>query len=183
MLRLLYAIVLGLVGAGIVHIAVLLMLPSYSERDIWSRLSAVAGPYAVVRLDSNALGGRSPAPANPFLVPAACRFDLADGPVRVQSPDTIPFWSLAIYDNNGLNVFSITDRTATDRVLDIVTLSTEQMQQVRSGVPDELGRSVFIETGLEEGIVLVRVFAPDETWRGVVDAFLNEMSCSPVVLD
>jgi len=38
--RLLYAVVLGLVGAAIVHIAVLFLLPRLSERDAWSRLAA-----------------------------------------------------------------------------------------------------------------------------------------------
>jgi len=183
MLRLFYVILLGLVGAGMVHIAILFMLPSYSERDIWSRLSAVAAPYAVVNLGPEALRDNAPAPRNPFLLPAACRFDLADGPVHVQSPQTVPFWSVSIYNEDGLNIFSISDRTATDRVLDFVILTTAQMQVIRSGIPSELGRSVFIETDAEEGIALVRVFAPDETWQGVAAAFVAELSCRPVALD
>ncbi|WEX07742.1 DUF1254 domain-containing protein [Chelativorans sp. AA-79] len=182
MLKLVYAVLLGLVGAAIVHLVVLFMLPAYSERDIWSRLSAVAAPYAVVQLDSDALGEPA-ATQNPFLVATACRFDLGDGPVHVRSSGAVPFWSLSIYDDNGLNVFSVSDRAGSGSALDFVALNSAQMQQVRSGVPDELGRSVFVETSAEKGIVLVRVFLPDDTWRGVVDAFLGDLSCRPVALD
>jgi len=35
--RLFHAVLLGLVGAGIVHIVVLLLVPEFSERDAWSR--------------------------------------------------------------------------------------------------------------------------------------------------
>ena len=38
-----YAVLLGLVGAGIVHIAVLLLVPQFSERDAWSRLAMASG--------------------------------------------------------------------------------------------------------------------------------------------
>ncbi|WP_309084095.1 DUF1254 domain-containing protein [Chelativorans sp.] len=179
MLRLLYALLLGLLGAGIVHIAILFMLPAHSERDIWSRLSAAAPPYAMVRLGPNRLGGEIPAPVNPFLTAAACRFDLADGPVHVEAEGAVPFWSMSIYDSNGLNVFSISDRTAADGALDVVALDPGQMQRIRGELPAEFAQSVFIETGVEEGIVLVRAFVPDETWQGVVGRFFSGLSCTP----
>ena len=56
MLRLAYAVLLGLFGAGIVHIVALLMVPSFSERDAWSRLAETSGPYRMTRLDSAASG-------------------------------------------------------------------------------------------------------------------------------
>jgi uncharacterized membrane protein len=42
MLRLFYILLIGIVGAGIVHIAVLLLLPQFSERDAWSSRSDAA---------------------------------------------------------------------------------------------------------------------------------------------
>jgi len=183
MLRFLYAVLLGIVGAGIVHITILFMLPSYSERDIWSRVSAVAAPYAAIRLDRDSLKGNPPQPANPLLVASACRFELSDGPVHVTAPGAVPMWSMAIYDSDGLNVFGLSDRTATDRTLDLVVLTPTQMQQVRAEVPAGFERSVFVETGTEEGIVLVRVLSPDETWQRVIDAFLDGLSCTPRPLE
>ena len=45
MRRLLHAILLGLLGAGIVHIVVLLLVPEFSERDAWSRLAMASDLY------------------------------------------------------------------------------------------------------------------------------------------
>jgi len=42
MRKLLYAVLLGLIGAGIVHIVILILLPLFSQRDAWSRLAAAA---------------------------------------------------------------------------------------------------------------------------------------------
>jgi len=54
MRKLIYAALLGLVGAGIVHIAVLLMVPDFSERDAWSRL-AQASDLGCDRGDAHSL--------------------------------------------------------------------------------------------------------------------------------
>jgi len=183
MLRVLYAVILGLVGAGVVHIAILFMLPSYSERDIWSQVSSVAGPYKAIPLNRETLKGTPPRPTNPFLSAAACRFDLSDGPVHVTAPGAVPMWSMSIYDSDGLNVFGFNDRTATDKVLDLVVLTPPQMQKVRAEIPAGFERSVFVETGTEEGIVLVRVLMPDDTWQGVIDTFLGGLRCTPVPLE
>ena len=38
--KLFRALLFGLIGAGIVHIAVVLLVPFYSDRNAWSRISA-----------------------------------------------------------------------------------------------------------------------------------------------
>ena len=74
--RLAFTLLAGLVGAGIVHIVVLLLLPQFSERDAWSRLAMAADLYRVVRIDANA--GQPPVveTLDPLFYAAACRFDL-----------------------------------------------------------------------------------------------------------
>jgi uncharacterized membrane protein len=41
MLKLIYAVLTGLIGAGIVHISSLMLIPLVSENDAWTRLSHV----------------------------------------------------------------------------------------------------------------------------------------------
>ena len=81
MRKLVYAVILGLVGAGIVHIAVLLMVPDFSERDAWSRLAQASDFYKVTRLDAEAGGPPVVKSVDPLFFAAACRFDLSDGMV------------------------------------------------------------------------------------------------------
>src|SRR4051794_18869816 len=98
--RLLYAGLLGLVGAGIVHIAILLLLPGFSERDAWSKLAAAAPLYRPVRAGAIDLL-QSP---DPLFEAAACRFDLADGVARLTAKGLVPYWSVSVYDRDGDNV-------------------------------------------------------------------------------
>ena len=83
MLRLLYAILLGVVGAGIVHISILLLLPLFSDRDAWSRLAAAADLYVVTAADGSDGSAPTVEAPDPFFRAVACRFDLEDGPVRL----------------------------------------------------------------------------------------------------
>ena len=101
-----YSILLGLVGAGIVHIAVLLLVPTFTEQNAWSRLAESSDLYQVTRVDA----GGTPIPMSgsidPLFQAAACRFDLADGVLHVHADGRVPFWSVSVYDRSGHTIFS-----------------------------------------------------------------------------
>ena len=139
MARLAYALLLGVVGAGIVHIAILLLLPLFSERDAWSRLATAADLYVMTAADGSD-GSRPTVEApDPFFRASACRFDLQDGPVRLKADGSVPFWSASIYDRGGQNVYNFNDRTATDGALDFVIVTPAQMIDMRKDLPAEHG--------------------------------------------
>lgn len=177
MYRLLYAVAIGLFGAGIVHIVILLMVPDFSERDAWSRLAMVSGQYKMVRLDAET--GEQPLvrSVDPLFYAAACRFDLSEGAVRIATPGTVPFWSTSIYDRNGQNIYSFNDHTPTGGNLDLVVLTTAQMIEFRKELPTNFERSIFVEAAIDEGIVVIRAFVPDESWKPAVSRFLDQASC------
>lgn len=178
MSRLVYALLLGLVGAGIVHIVVLLLVPSYSQRDAWSTLAAREQLYDLVRLDNP---GAAPliGSLDPLFSAAACRFDLQDGALRVWGEGSVPYWSISIHDRAGQNIFSFNDRSSSDGRLDFVVASPLQMIELRNAMPVEFDRSVFVEAALDEGIVVLRAFAPDESWSPTVTAYLEGITCAP----
>lgn len=175
---LLHALALGLVGAGIVHIVILLLVPSYSERDTWSILSQHANYYVTTRLDPPAaepLVGSM----DPLFDAVACRFDLDEGTVRVHGRGEVPYWSISVYDRAGQNVFSLNDRSSTDGQLDFVVATPVQMIELRNALPPQYDRSVFIEADIGEGIVVVRAFAPDESWEPAISRYLAGIACTP----
>jgi uncharacterized membrane protein len=178
MRRLIYAALVGLVGAGIVHIIVLLMVPDFSERDAWSRLAQASDLYNMTRLDAEAGGPPVVKSVDPMFYAAACRFDLTDGMVQIKSPDTVPFWSVSIYDRNGHNIYSFNDHSATNGFLDAVALTPAQMLEVRKQLPEDMESSIFVETPIDEGIIVVRSFVPDQSWRSAVARFLERSSCT-----
>lgn len=178
MLRLLYLLLIGIVGAGIVHIAVLLLLPQFSERDAWSSLTEAADIYKAVRID----GGDGSPPivkaVSPLFHAAGCRFDLDEGPVHVRTPGTVPFWSVSIYNRAGQNVYSFNDRATDNGALDFVVLTSAQRIEVRKAVPEKFKNSTFIEAPISEGIVVVRSFVPDQTWEESTSEFLARIACT-----
>jgi uncharacterized membrane protein len=177
-LRFIHAIVAGLVGAGIVHIAIVLLLPQFSERDAWSRLAMAADLYRMVRIDAQA--GQVPIvnSVDPLFYAAACRFDLGEGIVHIRSPGKTPFWSVSVYDRGGQNIYSFNDRTAETGVLDFVVLTRAQTIELRKDLPEDLVESIFVETNLGEGMVVIRSFVPDRSFGPTVAGFLDAASCT-----
>lgn len=178
MRKLLYAILIGLIGAGIVHIAVLLLVPDFSRRDAWSRLAMASDLYKITRLQPETGGAPVVKSVDPLFAAVACRFDLDDGMVQVKGPAaSLPFWSASVYDRDGHNIYSFNDHGGSKGILDAVILTPSQMSQVRKDLPAAYQGSVFIEVPIGEGIVVIRAFIPDESWRPAVTQFLGNSSC------
>lgn len=176
--KLLHAILLGLLGAGIVHIAILFLLPAFSERDAWSRLDAAAELYTITPIDGSQGAAAVVKASDPLFDAVACRFDLSEGIVHIKGDGGVPFWSASVYDRNGQNIYSFNDRTAAAKSLDFVVASPAEMIEVRKDLPPELETSIFVEAPVDEGIVVVRAFIPDESWKLTVSNYLNAISCS-----
>lgn len=176
MTRLLHAVLLGLIGAGIIHIVILLLLPAYSQRDAWSALSTQSNYYAVTRLDPP---GAPPLieSIDPLFNAVACRFDLDDGVLRVHGIGDVPYWSVSVYDRAGQNIINFNDSSTTAGALDFVVATPLQMIELRNDLPPEFDRSVFIQADVGPGIVVVRAFAPDDSWEQTVTRYLDGLAC------
>lgn len=176
--KLIHAVLLGLVGAGIVHIAVLLLLPEISEKDAWSRLAKDGDLYTMVPV-SGAVGDRRVLRlTDPFFEAAACRFDLNDGLAHVRAVGRVPYWSISVYDRNGRNIYSFNDRATVGTALDLLVLTPLQMVELRKDLPKEFESSVFVEADLGEGVVVIRGFVPDPSWKPAISAYLKGATCS-----
>lgn len=181
MVKLAYVLLVGLIGAAIVHIAIVLLIPSYAPRDAWARLAAVGELYQPTRIS----GPSAPVElllgsGDPLFQAAACRFDLTDGPLHLVGTGTVPFWSMSIRDRAGQTTFSLNDRASANASLDVVVLTPLQMIELRRNLAPSLDQAVFIESDTREGIAVVRIFVPDPTWSETADTFLRDLSCAPL---
>ncbi len=177
MARLVYTLLVGLVGAAIVHIAILLLLPVLSERDAWSRLASVGNLFEVVPLARSG-GPAGVMLADPFIEARACRFDLEAGIAHVTAASGAPFWSVSLYDRRGYNVYSFNDRTVSGGVLDLAIVSPAQMIELRKDLPDSLAGAILVEMARPLGIVVVRAFRPDPAFAPIVGGFLDSIGCA-----
>ena len=177
MTRLLHAILTGLIGAGIVHIAVLMLVPGFSVRDAWTVLSAQSNYYTFTRLDPP---DRAPliSSLDPLLDAVACRFDLGKGVVHIVGAGSVPYWSISVYDRSGRNIYSFNDRSSTQGDVDFVVATAVQMVALRNALPADYDRSVFVEADIDEGIAVIRAFAPDASWEPTVSSYLASLKCT-----
>lgn len=155
MIKLIYAILAGLIGAVVVHICVLLMVPHYAQYNAWSRLEKNGAEYVFTPLDAE-----NPifTTTDPLFQLKACRFNLDDGPVHLTAEGTTPFWSMSIYDRDGVNFYSLNDRTTPNGTLDLVVGNPGQIMELKQSAPEAIADSVLVSEDLTRGFVILRSF-------------------------
>jgi uncharacterized membrane protein len=188
--KLFLAILVGLVGAGIVHIAVILSIPGQADNDAWSRLSRLGPEFATVRIGfAEPEGDRaSGSPAgfvfvDPAFIDIACRFSVEDGPVRLFSDDRTRFWTASIYARNGDNLYSISERVALEGRLDLLVGTAEQLDLARIEGSSSTIPTVPVAVAGEEGYLTVRALVAAESERPFVDRFARSVTCRPATAE
>ncbi|MEL6946797.1 MAG: DUF1254 domain-containing protein [Pseudomonadota bacterium] len=177
MSRMFYLTLIGLVLAGIVHVLIILLIPFYATNDAWTRLAARSGAWSFTKVAAPDMP-TTPLPlVDPAFRMAACRFDLSEAPLRLSSIGVAPFWSVAIFDRQGRNIYSFNDRTAIERRLSALIVDPVQMAQLRKNPPPEAESAVLVETTSRQGFVLVRALQSDTSWSRETEAFLQNAKC------
>jgi uncharacterized membrane protein len=178
MIRTLLYILGGLLLGGIIHIAVILLLPDFANRDAWTSIGRF-GPDGHFHLLPMSEPGTEPLPyLDPRMAYAACRFSLEDGPIRIKAAMPDDFWSIALFNRRGSNVYSLNDRTAERSDIDIVVATTLQMAQLRENPIAALDQAIVIEVPITRGFALVRAFVADPTLLSRAETALRAADCS-----
>jgi uncharacterized membrane protein len=174
----LYAIAVGLVGAALLHIVIILSLPSFTGRDAYTRVQAFgeANRFFPLAGSSDSL---APINDDPAMKTAVCAFSVETGPIRLFAEGDVPFWSLAVYDSASNEVFSMNDRTSVSGALDTLIATPIQLIGIRKAVPAELEQSILVEMRGEEGYAVLRTFVPTQSREEAATAFLADASCEP----
>lgn len=168
----------GLLLGGVIHIAVVFMIPYYADRDAWAQTGDFGADDEFHILPLPQAGAEPLRSLDPSMLHAVCRFSLADGPVRITANLPDDFWSIAVFDRRGRNVYSLNDRSAERTRLDLAVITPVQMAQLRQNPPEALETAIVIELPLREGFALLRVFVADETKFDVAAEAVQSASCS-----
>lgn len=198
MARLLLALLVGLVGAAVVHIAVIFTVPLVAENNAWGRLSRLGALFAPVRIDTARIPAETGSPgaasqvspaASPgfaFVDPAfatvACRFSLADGPARLAASRATDFWSASIYSREGDNLYSINDRSAVGGQFDLLVGTSEQLAEARASSAERDETAIPVEVAITEGYLTLRVLVDEESKRPGVEAFMASVTCEAAAM-
>ncbi len=185
--RLVYAVITGLIGAALLHIIIILALPHYTGRDAFTRVKALGPSNRFVSLKDHSdlapterAEGQGLSNTDPFLKVAACHFDLTLAPLRLLAPAGPSFWSLAVYDADSNEVFSMNDRTSVGGDLDAVVASPVQVAQIRKAPGAALTQSIIVEHPGTTGYVVLRTMVPAPSFEAQARDFLAEAICAPL---
>lgn len=184
--RLFLALLIGIVGAAVVHIAVIFAIPRVAEDNAWGRLSRVGAVFEPVRvptLGSDVGDMRAGfAFVDPSFLTYACRFSVAAGPVRLLADGQTSFWSASIYSRSGDNLYSTNRRVAPDGVFDLLVGSFDQLETIRleGSLPGD--NTVPVTVAVDELYLTLRAVVDDESERPFVEAFMDTLSCDQVPL-
>lgn len=168
----------GVLLGGIIHIAIVLMVPMFAANDAWHQMSRFGRDGQFHTIPSPEPGAEPLDSLDPRMALAVCRFNLEGGPVRVTAEFPDEFWSIAVFDRRGRNIYSLNDRAADKSKLDLAILTPVQMAQLRQNPPASLDTAIVLELPVEAGFILLRAFVPDDSLRPAIDGALRGADCS-----
>lgn len=179
MLKVLFAAVVGLIGAVLLHIIIILTLPHFTGKDAYTRI-AFEGPanrfYSLgSQTDKAGLGN-----GDPFLRLAVCAFDVSSNPVQITAAGAVPFWSIGIFDRNANEAYSMNDSTSVEGKLDIIVATPAQLARLRAGQSDRLTQTILVEMPTDKGYAVLRAMVPQDSFRPDTEAFLKGARCKPI---
>ncbi|WP_208441468.1 DUF1254 domain-containing protein [Bartonella raoultii] len=174
MIRFIHTALLAIIGALIVHICVLFLIPYWTQESIWEELKKTGNPYQFVDLSANNSIQQT---TDPFFLLKVCRFNLKNGPVHFKASKTTQFWSLAAYTQEGIIFYSLNDRTTPNATLDLIIGKPIHIIELKQSKPKNNVNSVLVAKNLHKGFALLRIFAPSSLAKKESEAFFSSATC------
>lgn len=176
---LLWGLAILLVG-GIVHIVSILIIPRIAPNDAFARVAAKVEP-GTVQILPRAISRQNTLPfRDPALASAVCRYDLAQGPLRVSAAvGDSAFVSVSFHSRFGLPFYGLNDRASNDGKLDILLLSAAQLDNAEAADSEDStirDRDVRVTSPTMEGFVVFDVL-PRVGGYAAGEQALRSVSC------
>jgi uncharacterized membrane protein len=177
MIRWVFTILAGVLLGGVVHLVSVLALPRIASRDAYARLEPLTKLNAVTPLP--------PAdPANtlmPFMDPAfalaICRYDLANGPIKLAVPVSQAYTSVSFYTRNDVAYYAINDRSAGRKVIELDLMTEAQHADLPEDEDVTAADRLIIDSPTATGLIVLKALAPEPGLMPQAQASLAASSC------
>lgn len=168
--------------AGVVHLASILALPWLAKQDGFHRLDGLAAPNRMMVMSEAQMRATLPT-GDPAVATALCRYVLEGGPVRVRIL-VGPTPTSVVVLRKGAGVFhSVSDKSATQGVLDVVIATAGQIEDItEQDTDDDPVQEIRLTSPSESGLVLVRALVPLPSMRADVESALSTATCEAETL-
>lgn len=179
MIRTLLWLAGGVLLGGVIHIVTILGLPRLAEETTWTRIETLAASNRVAVLPRVRPGEPNPLRLDSELTYGLCRIDLSQGAAYLSGILPDAFWSLAIYDQAGVILYSTTNRDGIGQTLDLGLFNpaqTRMLAQQQIDIDEDL---LVVEVADDDLAVLIRLAPPHEVMRPRYEAALSRIRCGP----
>jgi uncharacterized membrane protein len=175
--RFIYLTLCGLVLGGIIHIAVILMVPWLAHNDAVSRFGDLGTEGRAERILPRP--GEAPVvDLDPATIVAACGYDLSEGPIRIAARAGASPLAISIHPRGGGVAYAITDRAAIRGTLEFVMLTPTQLADRIGRDDDGSGaRELRVTLSRLQGIVVARALARRPSDRAEAESLATGMTC------
>ena len=170
----------GLALGLVVHLVIILSLPLFAINNVWTNIIELDAFGRVIVLDQPAPGEPNPLGLDPELSYAICQFDLSEGPGVFSGKLPADFWSVGIFDRDGIAVYSTTNRSGVGQSLELglfnaaqTRLLAEQQFEIEEGL-------LIVEAPQDEVFVVIRLAPPHPAMRGRYKQALSELDCGHI---
>jgi len=179
MLRTLLWIVAGVLLGLIIHIIVILSLPSLASKTAWDRVGALGAVNQVKVLPPVVAGADNPLGLDPKLVYAVCEIDLTDGPAAINGTLPDDFWSVSVVDRQGVSIYSTTNRSGIGNTLDLAIFDPTQSQLLAAQKFDIEQGFLIVQSPVDQVFVTVRLAPPHpEMWPRYARVLADALKCA-----
>ena len=170
------ALLLGLA----VHIAYILFVPRSQMDAKMAAFTALAGVNRLAVIEPAALTSVIPE-ADPWFAHAVCVFDLASGPVRIGAHIPDGYWLISLFAPNGDSFYSLNDRQAGVRNLDLVVTDRQSGRADEASLGAELagGNAIVVRSPSRRGLALLRARVEMPALRARFTTDLAASTCGP----
>ena len=92
---------------------------------------------------------------------AVCRYDLADGPLKLRVPVSQAYTSVSFYTRNGVAYYAINDRAAGRRIIELDLMTARQRAELPDDEEVTAADRLIVESPTPTGLIVVRALAPE----------------------
>jgi uncharacterized membrane protein len=169
----------GLLLGGIVHIVTVLYLPSTATQNAYARVSAISPVNRMTPLPMPSPEKSVLPLMDPAFAAAVCRYDLADGPLKLTAPVSPAYTSVTFYTNKDVAYYAINDRAAGRRSIELDLMTAAQRAQLQDDEEVAAADRLIVESPSRTGLIVLRALAAEP---GMMPAAVSSLSTARCVV-
>ncbi len=177
MIRLLVAVVSGLVMGGIVHLVSVLSLPRIASLDAYSRLESLTPVNTVTALPAASPSNTRIPLMDPAFAVAVCRYDLSRGPIKLAVPVSQSYTSVSFYTRSDVAYYAINDRSAGRKVIELDLMTEAQHAEVPEDEEVTAADRLIIDSPSVRGLIVLKALAAEPGLMPQAQASLSAATC------